>query len=128
VTNQIQTKTKNGRNARSPLNGKHKCKVGKFSNNPKKDNSSANEWLQKLLNNKQGAGWTDIQTVTHFRNAIRVEILKWYNALPLMDVDNLIWENVKTQFESDFRATPTVSTVIQKLPKIRQKDNKTIIQ
>ncbi len=28
-----------------------------FSNNPKEDNSSATEWLQKLLNYKQGAGW-----------------------------------------------------------------------
>jgi hypothetical protein len=37
-------------------------------------------------------------------------------ALPLMDVENLIWENVKTQFEADFCATPTVSSVIQKLP------------
>jgi hypothetical protein len=27
-----------------------------FSNNPKKYNSSATEWLQKLLNHKQGAG------------------------------------------------------------------------
>jgi hypothetical protein len=62
--------------------------------------------LQKLLNNKQGAGWTDIQTVTYFINAIRGEVLKWYNALPLMDVDNLIWENVKTLFEKDFCATP----------------------
>jgi hypothetical protein len=57
-------------------------------NNPK-------EWLQKLLNNKQGAGWTDIQTVIHFRNAIRGEVLKWYNALPLMDVDNLVWKMQK---------------------------------
>ena len=99
-----------------------------FSNNPKEDNSPATEWLQKLLNNKQEAGWTDIQTVTHFRNAIRGEVLKWYNAQPLVDVDNLEWENVKTQFENDFHATPTVSLVIQKLPEIRQKDNATVIQ
>jgi hypothetical protein len=45
-----------------------------------------------------------------------------------MDVDNLEWENVKTQFENGFRATHTVSSVIQKLPEIRQKDNKTVIQ
>jgi hypothetical protein len=97
-----------------------------FSNNPKDDNSSATEWLQKLLINKQGAGWTDIQTVIHLRNAIRGEVLKWYIALPLMDVDHLLWENVKTQYENDFRATPTMSSVIQKLPEIRQKKTMTI--
>ncbi len=58
----------------------------------------------------------DLQTVTHFRNALRGEVLKWYNALPLMAVDNLIRVNVITQFEQDFRATPTVSSVLQKLP------------
>jgi hypothetical protein len=45
---------------------------------------------------KQRAEWTDLQTVIHFRNALRGEVRKWYNALPLMDVDNLVWKNVKT--------------------------------
>ena len=60
-----------------------------FSNDTKEYKSSAMEWLQKLMNNKTGAGWTDPQTVTHFRNALRGEVLKWYNALPLLDIDNL---------------------------------------
>jgi hypothetical protein len=47
-----------------------------FLSNPKEENSSATEWLQKLLNNKQGTGWTYNQTVTHLRNAIRGEVLK----------------------------------------------------
>ncbi len=46
-----------------------------FSNEPRKDKTSAAEWLQKLINNKQGAGWTYLQTVTHFRNALRGEVL-----------------------------------------------------
>jgi hypothetical protein len=44
-----------------------------------------------------------------------------------MHVDNLIWEIVKTQLEQDFRATPIVSSVIQKFPEIRQKNNESII-
>jgi hypothetical protein len=66
--------------------------------------------------------------VTHFRNALKIEVLNLHNALPLIDVDNLIWENVKIQFEKDYRATPTVSSIIQKLPEIRQKDNESVIQ
>jgi hypothetical protein len=30
----------------------------------KKDKCSATEGLQKLINKKQGAGWTDLQTAT----------------------------------------------------------------
>jgi hypothetical protein len=88
---------------------------------------SAIEWLQKLMSNKQGRGWRDLQTVTHFRNASRGEVLKWYNALPLLDVD-LNWVDVKTQFEKDFRATPTNSSGIQKLPEIKQKVDESVIQ
>jgi hypothetical protein len=40
-----------------------------------------------------------------------------------VNVDNLVWENVNTQFEQDYRATPTASSVIQKLQEIRQKEN-----
>jgi hypothetical protein len=69
-----------------------------FSNNLKDYNIFATECLQKLLNNTQGSEMTEQKTRTHFRNAHRGELLKWYSALPLMDVDNLIWENVRTQF------------------------------
>jgi hypothetical protein len=48
------------------------------------------------MNNKQGARWTDLHTVTHFRNALRGVVLKCYNALPIKDADYLVWENLKT--------------------------------
>ena len=38
------------------------------------------------------------------------------------------WDAVKAQFIFNFRAAPTDSTVIQKLPEIRQKDNDTVNQ
>jgi hypothetical protein len=47
---------------------------------------------------------------------------------PLLDLDNLIHDNVQTQFEQDLWATTTVFSVIQKFPEIRQKDNETVIQ
>jgi hypothetical protein len=55
--------------------------------------------------------------VTHFSNDLRGEVLKWYNALPLLD--NLNRDSVKTQFEKDYRAAPTISSVIQKLTEIK---------
>jgi hypothetical protein len=73
-----------------------------FSNESREDRTSAAEWLQKVINNKQGAGWTNLQTVTHFRNTLRGEVLKRYNALPLLDIDSLNWDSVKTHFEKDY--------------------------
>ncbi len=80
------------------------------------------------MSNKQGGGWTDLQIMTHFRNALRDKVLRWFNVLPLLDVNNLDCKIVKNQFEQDFRATPTVSLVIQKLPEIKQKDSELVIQ
>jgi hypothetical protein len=37
--------------------------------------------------NKQGGGWTDLQTVTHFRNVLGGQVLKQHQALPLMIPD-----------------------------------------
>jgi hypothetical protein len=65
-----------------------------FSNNPKE-----HKLLQQngALNDKrkQEGGLTDFQTVTHYRNTLSGEVLKRYNALPLIYLYNLIWENVK---------------------------------
>jgi hypothetical protein len=63
---------------------------------------------------------TNLQIVTHFRNTLRGEVQKWYNALPLLDIDYLNWDIVQTQFEQYYRAAPTISSVIQKLPEIKQ--------
>jgi hypothetical protein len=89
-----------------------------FSNESREDKTSATEWFQKVINNKQGPGWTDLQTVTHFRNTLRGEVLKWYNALPLLDIDNLNWDTGRNQFEKDYQAAPTISLVIQNLSKL----------
>jgi hypothetical protein len=59
---------------------------------------------------------------------LRGEVLKWYNALPLLDIDNLNWDIVKTQFEQDYRAALKISLVIQKLPEIKLKDIESVNQ
>jgi hypothetical protein len=46
-----------------------------FSNDSREDKISATEWLQKVINIKQGGGWTNLQTITHFRNALKGEVL-----------------------------------------------------
>ena len=52
-----------------------------FSNIEKEDKFTATQWLQKVCLHKEGATWTDAQTVTHFRNAMRNKVVDWYDTL-----------------------------------------------
>ena len=36
---------------------------------------------------RYGAGWTDAQRVTHFRNALRNKVMDWYDTLECFRVD-----------------------------------------
>jgi hypothetical protein len=39
-----------------------------FSNDSREDKTSAREWLQKVINNKQAGGWTNLQKVDQLHN------------------------------------------------------------
>ena len=99
-----------------------------FSNVFKDDNFTATQWLQKVLNHKTGAGWTDEQTITHVRNAFRGDLIDWYDSLAALGIDSKVWDNVKISFETDFRAAPSVTSVVHKIPDIKQQESETVIQ
>ena len=56
------------------------------------------QWLQKVCLHKEGAAWTDAQTVTHFRNALRNKVVDWYDTLECFGVDtaNKNWNEIIT--------------------------------
>ena len=39
-----------------------------------------------------------------------------------------MWDNVKTSFETDFRAAPSVTSVVHKIPEIKQQEGESVIQ
>ena len=97
-----------------------------FSDNVKEDKLTAKQWLEKVIINKNGGNWTDIQTITHFRNALRGDMVSWYDTITLLDDTELTWANLKIKFERDFQAAPTTSKVIAKLPELRQQDHENV--
>ena len=99
-----------------------------FSNVLKDDNFTATQWLQKVLNHKTGAGWTDEQTITHVRNAFRGDLIDWFDLLGALGIDSKVWDNVKKSFETDFRAAPSVTSVVHKIPEIKQLEGESVIQ
>ena len=45
-----------------------------------------------------------------------------------MGIDTTVWNNVKMALEVDFRAAPSVTSVVQKISDIKQMENVTVIQ
>ena len=67
------------------------------------DNFTAAQWLVKVINHKEGADWTDAQTITHIRS-----LLDWYNSLKPLHVNITNWNQIKERFRIDFQAAPPV--------------------
>jgi hypothetical protein len=99
-----------------------------FSNKSSEDQFTPAQWLQKVISHKEAAQWTDLQTITHFRNALRgTSALNWFNSLEHLGVNITVWANVKTRFEVDFKAAPTNSSVVFKIADIKQGENESVL-
>ena len=99
-----------------------------FSNKSTEDQFTPAQWLQKVISHKNAAQWTDLQTITHFRNALRgTSALNWFNSLEHLGVNVAVWAEVKTRFEVDFKAAPTNSSVVFKIADIKQADNESVL-
>ena len=99
-----------------------------FSNKSTEDQFTPAQWLQKVISHKNAAQWTDLQTITHFRNALRgTSALNWFNSLEHLGVNVAVWADIKTRFEVDFKAAPTNSSVVFKIADIKQADNESVL-
>ena len=99
-----------------------------FSNKSSEDQFTPAQWLQKVISHKEAAQWTDLQTITHFRNALRgTSALNWFNSLEHLGVNIAEWASVKTRFEVDFKAAPTNSSVVFKIADIKQAENESVL-
>ena len=98
-----------------------------FSNRKNEDKYNPAQWLQKILNHRDGTEWTDQQFITHVRNALRGDMIDWFDGLKPMKVDTTIWANIQRIFEVDFEAAPTASSVVNRIPTIKQGEQETVV-
>ena len=109
--------------AQALVNAQHQVNLAalpSFSDNVKEDKYTAAQWLQKVLLHRQAAAWTDDQIITHVRNALKDKVIDWFDALPSYGVSQNVWAEIQTRFETDFRAKPTPTSVVAKIPEIKQ--------
>jgi hypothetical protein len=80
-----------------------------------------------VLLNRQAAAWNDEQIITHFRNALKKELIDWFDSLPALNVSQHMWDEIQTRFLIDYKAKATTTSIIAKLPKVRQAANEMMI-
>ena len=97
-----------------------------ISNKLEADKFTAAQWLAKVTNHRLGADWTDAQTITHVRNALRGSLLDWYDSLEDLGVNTLVWAEIQARFETDFEAAPSASSVVYKITEIKQNENEDV--
>jgi hypothetical protein len=72
------------------------------------------------LLHRQAAALTDDQIITHVRNALKDKVIDWFDTLPSYGVSQHVWAEIQTRFEIDFRAKPTPTSVVAKIPEVKQ--------
>ena len=98
-----------------------------FSNKKNEDKYNSAQWLQKILNHRDGTEWNDQQFITHVRNALRGDMIDWFDGLKPMKVDITVWANIQKVFEVDFEAAPTASSVVNRIPTIKQGEQESVV-
>jgi hypothetical protein len=80
----------------------------------------------KVLLHRQAAVWNDEQIITHFRNALKNEIIDWFDSLPTLNVSQHVWQEIQTRFEIDFKAKANTRSIVAKLPEVKQAAEETV--
>ena len=109
--------------AQALINAQHQVNLATlpaFSNNEKEDNYTAAQWLQKVLLHRQAAAWNDEQIITHVRNALKDRVIDWFDSLSALGVSQQVWAEVQAIFEIDYKAKATATSIVAKLPEVKQ--------
>jgi hypothetical protein len=100
--------------------------LSSFLNKVREDQYTAAKWLQKVLLPSQAAAWNDEQIIMHFRNALKKEVIDWFDSLPALNVSQNVLQEIQTRFKIDNKAKATAISIKAKLPEVKQNQDDTI--
>jgi hypothetical protein len=75
---------------------------------------------------RQAAAWNDEQIIIYLRNALKKEVIDWFDSLPLLNVSQHVWQEIQTRSEIDYKAKARATSIIAKLPEVRQAADETV--
>jgi hypothetical protein len=79
-----------------------------------------------VLLHRQALAWTDEQIITYFRNALKKEVIDWFDSLPALNASQLVWAKILAQLEIDFKSKATATSIEAKLPVVKQEADETV--
>jgi hypothetical protein len=62
----------------------------------------------------------------HFRNALKKEVIDLFDYLPTLNVSQNVSQEIQSRSEIDYKAEATASSIIAKLPEVKQNSEETV--
>ena len=53
-------------------------------------------------------------------------MIDWFDLLPVLNLSQLVWAEIPTRFEIDFKSKATATSIVLKLPEVKQAADKTV--
>ena len=84
------------------------------------------QWVQRVERARAATGWNDDQTMSFVVGALRGAALEWYDTLTRCGVNNMIWDEVRTQFLISYDPARTARTAVVNIFDVKQEAHETI--
>lgn len=94
--------------------------------NKEKDTFLPMQWVQRVERARAATGWNDEQTMSFVVGALRGAALEWYDTLTRCGVNNMIWDEVRTQFLISYDPARTARTAVVNIFDVKQEAHETI--
>jgi hypothetical protein len=78
-------------------------KLPVFHPDPKKDQFTGDQWLERFENGRIAGNWSAERTKCYFYNSMWDDALSWYRMLKVVKINTDDYEAVQTAFIQSFR-------------------------
>jgi uncharacterized membrane protein YgcG len=99
-----------------------------FSGDPKKDQFTAEQWIERVERAKKAAGWSDRKVASYLYNAFRDDALTWFRNIQTHGIDSENWEEVKEFFLIAYGTASTAKIIVTDFRTLVQGKNETVTQ
>jgi hypothetical protein len=55
-----------------------------------------------------------------------MEEIDWFDSLPTLNVSQNVWQEIQTRFKIEYKSKATATSIVAKLPDVKQNPNETV--
>jgi len=101
-------------------------KLPVFHADPKKDQFTGDQWLERFENGRIAGAWSAERTKCYFYNSMRDDALSWYRMLKVVKINTDDYEAVRTAFIQNFGDQTNNRVVINDFTHMEQRKDETV--